>query len=99
MVVTVNDVIAYLGIDYVDDMVTTNVERLILTADAYLKSSVGENYPVDDPKAKELALVIISDLYDNRGVHPATGANNNMRRLIEDMALQLRLELRRSSNG
>lgn len=98
-VVSVDEVLAYLGIDYADDMVSKNIERLIKTADAYLKGAIGESYPVDNPKAKEIALIVISDLYDNRGVHPATGANNNLRRLLEDLILQLKLELRRASNG
>lgn len=94
-VVSVDEVLAYLGIDYADDMVTKNIERLIKTADAYLKGAIGESYPADNPKSKEIALIVISDLYDNRGVHPTTGANNNLRRLLEDLILQLKLELRR----
>lgn len=94
-VVSVDEVLAYLGIDYADNIVYKNIERLIKTADAYLKGAIGESYPVDNPKAKEIALIVISDLYDNRGVHPMTGANNNLRRLLEDLILQLKLELRR----
>lgn len=96
MVVTVDDVKAYLGIDYVDDMVNANIERAINTADAYLKGSIGSDYPVDDPRAKELALIIISDLYDNRGLQSTISGNT--RRLVDDLSLQLRLELRRGLN-
>lgn len=96
MVVTVDDVKAYLGIDYVDDMVNANIERAINTANAYLKGSIGNDYPVDDPRAKELALIIISDLYDNRGLQSAVSGNT--RRLVDDLSLQLRLELRRGLN-
>lgn len=96
MVVTVEDVKAYLGIDYADDMVNANIERAINTADAYLKGSIGSDYPVDDPRAKELALIIISDLYDNRGLQ--SNVSGNTRRLVDDLSLQLRLELRRGSN-
>lgn len=96
-VVSVDEVLAYLGIDYSDDMVTKNIERTIKTADAYLKGSIGENYPVEDPKAKELALIIISDLYDKRGVNETV--SGNVRRLVDDLSLQLRLELRRVKNG
>ena len=92
-VVSVDEVLAYLGIDYSDNMVTKNIERAIKTADAYLKGSIGENYPVEDPKAKELALIIISDLYDNRGM--TSNVSGNTRKLIDDLSLQLRLELRR----
>ena len=95
-VVSVEDVLAELGIDYADDMVTKNITRAIKTADAYLKGAIGENYPVDDPRAKELALIIISDLYDNRGLKDTVSGNT--RRLVEDMCLQLQLELRRATN-
>ena len=90
---TNEEVLSYLGIDYADDMVTRNVERAIKTADAYLKGAVGENYPTDDPRAKELALIFISDLYDNRGM--IEKVSGNVRRLVDDFMLQLRLELRR----
>ena len=95
-VVSVDEVLAYLGIDYSDDMVTTNIERAIKTADAYLKGSIGENYPIEDPRSKELALLLVADLYDNRGL--TSTVSGNTRRLIEDLSLQLRLELRRGSN-
>jgi hypothetical protein len=95
-VVTVVEALEYLGIDYSDDMVTHNIERAIKTADAYLKGSIGENYPTEDPRAKELALIIISDLYDNRGFNSTVSGNT--RRLVDDLSLQLRLELRRGSN-
>jgi hypothetical protein len=96
-VVTVDEALAYLGIDYADDMVRSNIERTIKTADAFLKGAVGEDYPVDDPRSKELALIIISDLYDKRGMDSTVSGNT--RRLVEDLSLQLRLELRRGSNG
>lgn len=92
-VVTVDEVLAYLGIDYEDEMVTANIERTIKTADAYLKGSIGVNYPVEDPRAKELALIVISDLYDNRGFTTSANVSNMVRRLVEDFSMQLRLEL------
>lgn len=96
-VVSVEEVLNYLGIDYADEMVKDNIERTIRTADSYLKGSIGYNYPVEDPKSKELALIIISDLYDNRGLQSTISGNT--RRLVDDLSLQLRLELRRGSNG
>ena len=99
-VVTTDEVLNYLGIDYVDNMVTANIQRAIKTADAYLKGSIGENYPVSDPRTKELALIIVSDLYDNRGLTVSANVSANTRKLVDDMSLQLRLELRRAaSNG
>lgn len=96
-VVSFDEVKDYLGIDYVDEVIERNINRAIKTADAYLKGSIGENYPTDDPRAKELALIIISDLYDNRGLQSTISGNT--RRLVDDFSLQLRLELRRGSNG
>lgn len=90
---TVEDVLAYLGIDYADNMVNRNIKRAIDVADSYLKGSIGDNYPIDDPRAKELALIFISDLYDNRGM--IEKVSGNVRRLVDDFSLQLRLELRR----
>lgn len=90
---TLEEVFAYLGIDYADETVEANVTRAISTADAYLKGAVGDNYPTDDPRAKELALIFISDLYDNRGM--IEKVSGNVRRLVDDMLLQLRLELGR----
>ena len=89
---TIEEVLTYLGIDYADDMVNKNVDRCILTADAYLKGSIGKDYPTEDPRIKELALILISDLYDNRGIIEKVAGN--VRRLVDDMSLQLRLELR-----
>ena len=90
-VVSVEEVLAELGIDYADDLVLNNIKRKIKTADAYLKGAIGKNYPIDDPRSKELALIIISDLYDNRGM--VETVSGNTRRLVSDFALQLRLEL------
>ncbi len=92
---TIEEVLAYLGYDVADNMVRKNVERSIQTADYYLRGSIGENYPEDDPRIKELALIFISDIYENRGMIEKT--SGNVRRLVDDMSLQLRLELSRAS--
>lgn len=92
---TVEEVKAYMGIDYADDMVVLNIERAIKSADAFLKGSIGENYPVEDPRAKEIALMVASDLYDNRGL--VSTVSGNTRKLVDDFSWQLRLELKRAS--
>lgn len=92
-VITKDDVLAYLGIDYADDdMVTKNIERAINTADGELRESVGEDYPVDHPLTKELALLYASSAYENRDL-----AGNESKR-ADQIALKLRLVLRRGSN-
>lgn len=97
MVVTVDEVKDYLGIDYTDEMTERNITRSINTADSYLKGSIGDNYPTEDPRVKELALIIVDDLYSNRGSQ-STNIARNCKRLVDDMSLQLRLELRRGSH-
>lgn len=93
---TVDEVLEYLGIDYADNMITRNIERAIKTADAYMRGAIGENYPTNDPRAKELTLIFIADLYDNRCL--IEKVSGNVRRLVDDMLLQLRLEISRGDN-
>lgn len=95
-VVTYEEALAELGIDYADANIERNVKRVISVADAYLKGAIGENYPVDDPRAKELAMFVISDLYDNKGMKDTV--SGNIRKLVDDFSLQLRLELRRATD-
>lgn len=92
-VITAADLLAFLGIDYVDKIVQTNVERSIATADGDLRESVGDDYPVDHPLTRELALLYASAAYENRDV-----AGNESKR-ANDLALKLRLVLRRRTNG
>ena len=90
--ITQQDVFDYLGIDYADEVIKRTVDRIIKTTDSFLASSLGKEYPQDDPRVKELALMIAGDLYDNRGISDKVSAN--MRRLADDFSLQLRLEMR-----
>ena len=92
-VITVDDLLAYLGIDYADTMVGKNIARAIKTADGDLRESVGEDYPVDHPLTPELALLYASAAYENRDL-----AGNESKR-ANDIAFKLRLYMRRRSNG
>lgn len=92
-VITEADVLAYLGIDYADDMVNTNIIKAIRYADGELRESVGDDYPVDHPLTPELALLYASASYEKRDL-----AGNELKR-AEQIAQKLRLVLRRGSNG
>lgn len=92
-VITEADVRAYLGIDYADDMVNTNIAKAIQYADGELRESVGDDYPVDHPLTPELALLYVSASYEKRDL-----AGNELKR-AEQIAQKLRLVLRRRSNG
>lgn len=97
-VITIEEACNYIGIDYLDSLVGNNISRAIQTADAILKGSIGEEYPREDYRSKELALIIVNDLYENRNTESNT-ISGNTRRLVNDMSLQLRMELRRNKNG
>ena len=92
---TVEEAIQYLGIDYVDEVITANVTRALSTAVKTLHGSVGEDVNVflpNDPRAQELVLIYTDDLYSNRGV--SAKVSGATRRMVADMEWQLRLELR-----
>lgn len=97
---TLEDCLVYLGIDYADDLVEKNVARALATAIKVLHGAVGEDVETllpDDLRAKELVLLYMDDLYSEKGVSAkVTGAT---RRMVADMELQLRLELRTLREG
>ena len=98
--VTVPEALLYLGIDYEDEAVTANVTRALNTAKQTLNGAIGsdlEKYIPNDPLAAELVLIYLDDLYSERGVNAKVG--NATRRLVADMELQLRLELRRAKEA
>lgn len=92
---TVDDALAYLGIDYPDAIITKNVTRALATAKKVLHGAVGEDvekFMPNDSRAQELVLIYMDDLYSQKGVSAkVTGAT---RRMVADMEMQLRLELR-----
>lgn len=97
IVVTVEEVKNHLGIDYDDAQTSANIERLIRVADAYLAGSIGEDYPREDERAREIALLVIADLYENRGTRESVSTMT--RRLVDDMSMQMRMEMRRGMYG
>ena len=94
---TLEEALQYLGIDYDDDMVKANVNRALSTAQQVLYVSLGrdvEVYLPNDPRIKELVLIYLDDLYSERGA--SAKVSGAARRLVFDMELQLRLELRQA---
>lgn len=94
---TIDDVLAYLGIDYADDAVTKNVQSALNTAKQVLLGSIGadvETYLPDDPRVAELVKIYVDDLYSERGV--SAKVSGATRQLVNTMEWQLRLELERA---
>lgn len=92
-VLTREELLAYEGIDYTDDMIDKNIARAINTADGDLRESVGDDYPVDHPLTKELALIYASAAYNDRDL-----AGNESKRASQ-YALKLRLYMRRVADA
>ena len=92
---TYEEALAYLGIDYPDEVVKRNVNRALATAQKTLLGAVGEDveqFLPDDERVKELVLIYADDLYSNRGV--SAKVSGATRKLVRDMVQQLQLELR-----
>lgn len=94
---TIDDVLAYLGIDYADESVTKNVQSALNTAKQVLLGSIGadvETYLPNDPRVAELVKIYVDDLYSERGV--SAKVSGATRQLVNTMEWQLRLELERA---
>lgn len=81
----------YLGIDAEDDMIINNINRQIKVADRHLKAAVGDDYPADDPRMKEVALMIVGELYDKRTL--SAKEENRINSLARLYMRQIRLEM------
>ena len=81
----------YLGIDAEDDMIINNINRQIEVADRHLKAAVGDDYPADDPRMKEVALLIVGELYDKRTL--SAKEENRINSLARLYMRQIRLEM------
>lgn len=90
---TIDEVKDYLGIDYNDDVSNRNIKKYMSVADSWLKGAIGENYPKNDERAKQLALFVIEDLYD-RGSY-SVKENSNIEKLKNDFVMQLQCEGRK----
>lgn len=87
---TIDEIKDYLGIDYDDDVSNRNIKKYMSVADSWLKGAIGENYPRNDERAKQLALFIIEDLYD-RGSY-SVKENKNIEKMKNDFIMQLQCE-------
>ena len=94
--VTIKDAAQHIGIDYLDDeMTTANLQRALDSAIYRLYGSVGrdvETYMVGDPRIDQLVLIYTEEGYDN---HPGSAKQDAAKNHLRDnLELQLRLELR-----
>ena len=101
--VTLEDVCDYMGylVEEVEaeesGTIKRNILRLIKFSDVYLKGAIGEKYPKEDERAKQIALLVISDLYDYRDLD-SKNITNTTRKLLNDLEWQLKTEMRKNSD-
>ena len=101
---TIDDVKAYCGIDYADEMVEKNLTRALSTAVQTVKGAIGEDVETmlpEDSRVTELVLVYADDLYSNRGVMLTENAkvSGATRRLVNDLETQVRMDYRLAKEG
>ena len=101
--VTIEEVCDYMGylVEEVEaeesKIVKRNILRLIKFSDLYLQGAIGKNYPKEDERAKQIALLVISDLYDYRDLD-SKNITNTTRKLLNDLEWQLKTEMRKNSD-
>lgn len=90
---TINDVKDYLGINWEDVTLERRITRLLQVADSLLTGAIGKDYVKNDPRAQELTLMIVADLFDNRDL--TQKEKSTYRKIAQDFELQMRLEKRK----
>ncbi len=80
-----------------DKVVKRNIIRLINFSNLYLQGAIGKNYPIEDERAKQIALLVISDLYDYRDLD-SKNISNTTRKILNDLEWQLKMEMRKNGN-
>lgn len=91
LVVTLEQARDYLGIDFEDDVTDRRLTSAIKASGYFIAGAVGDNYPKDDPRVTEVALMLIGDIYDSRQL--SQKETSAFRNLATNMLLQLRLEM------
>lgn len=99
--VTLEEVCDYMGylVEEVksDKVVERSIKNLIKFSDKYLQGAIGKQYPREDERAKQIALLVISDLYDYRDLD-SKNISNTTRKILNDLELQLKMEMRNNGN-
>lgn len=92
--VSLEDAKSYMHVDHDEDDELIN--RCISAAEEYLLGVIGDGYDGTSERARMLTLMVVSDLYDNRGT--TERASTKTRTIVANFAQQMRLELRRKGN-
>lgn len=90
-IISMQDIKDYLGLFECDDLVERRILSLRKTVAEYLNETVGSHVADSNAIAKELALIVIGDLYSNRSLDTGK-VSSATRRIVDSMALILVLD-------
>lgn len=100
---TTEDLKAYSGIDYADDVVERNINRALNAGIRLVEGGIGSDVfeVLPDERVTELALIYADDLYNGRGTLNSDSAkvSGATRRMVNDLEQQLKLEYRLAKEG
>ena len=88
LVVSVQEAKDYLGIDYADEMIERRLNSVIKSTDLFLEGAIGKGYDKTDSRVKEVALMTIGEMFEDRSMKEA----GSFRRLTQNLIYQLRIE-------
>lgn len=93
---TLDEVKAYLRVDFIDD--DHMIGQMMLAAEAYIASAVGR-YDDGNAKARLLFLAVVQDLYDNRALMVTEQQRQQMSYTYAAIILQLQLQYQLEGGG
>ncbi len=100
---TTEDLKAYSGIDYADDVVERNINRALNAGIRLVEGGIGSDVfeVLPDERVTELVLIYADDLYNGRGTLNSDSAkvSGATRRMVNDLEQQLKLEYRAAKEG
>lgn len=92
---SVDEIKKELGIDFSDKNIEERLKRYVKLAEVWLSGAVGD-YDKNDERAKQLALLIIEDLFDRNS--NTVKENATINKLKNDFVMQLKWETKKDGS-
>lgn len=91
MIINLNEAKSFLRIDTDDE--NSDIQSLIDASELYLKNATGKEFDSTNALAKLYCKVLITDLYDNRGLMADSKASEKVRFTLSSIMMQLQYSL------
>lgn len=89
MIINLKDAKSYMHVDHDDD--DELIRWCIYAAHEYISDAIGDDYYIAPARAYMITNMVVSELYDNRGITERASAK--IRTIIDNFSQQIRLEL------